>query len=166
VAQLSSGVEADEGPLVARLGFVPRGVSEFVTARPAGTQDLWHARLYLMRPVLRLVLALLWLVSGLIGLFLPADAFLPMVAGTGVADGVWVALARLGGVADLMLFAALVRNWRPRVVGLLQLGLVGAYTLAFSVIAPGLWLLPLGGLLKNLPVLVLILVWMVLEEER
>jgi hypothetical protein len=63
-----------------------------------------------------------------------------------VADGVWVALARLGGVADLVLFAALVRNWRPRVVGLLQLGLVGAYTLAFTVIAPRLWLLPLGGL--------------------
>jgi hypothetical protein len=52
------------------------------------------------------------------------------------------------------------------VTGMLQLGLVGAYTLAFTVIAPALWLLPLGGLLKNLPILVLILVWMVLEDER
>jgi hypothetical protein len=79
------------------------GVSTFVTARPAGTQDLWHARLYLLRPVLRLVLALLWLASGLIGLFLPSAAFLPLVADSGLPDALWIALARLGGVADLVL---------------------------------------------------------------
>ena len=166
VAQLAHGVEADEAALTQRLGFTPDGVSTFVTARPAGTQDLWHARLYLLRPVLRLVLALLWLASGLIGLFLPSAAFLPLVADSGLPDALWIALARLGGVADLVLAGLLLRNWRPRLTGMLQLGLVGAYTLAFTVIAPGLWLLPLGGLLKNLPILVLILVWMVLEDER
>jgi hypothetical protein len=50
--------------------------------------------------------------------------------------------------------------------GIFQLGLVGAYTISFSFIAPELWFLPLGGLLKNLPILALILVWMVLEDER
>ena len=38
--------------------------------------------------------------------------------------------------------------------------------MAFSVLAPGLWLLPLGGLLKNLPVLALIAVHGLLGEER
>jgi hypothetical protein len=119
-----------------------------------------------MRPVLRLVLALLWLASGS-DRAVPAVRRLPADGGRQRPGGcVWIALARLGGVADLVLAGLLLRKWRPRVTGLLQLGLVGAYTLAFTVIAPALWLLPLGGLLKNLPILFLILVWMVLEDER
>jgi uncharacterized protein YbjT (DUF2867 family) len=165
VAQLAEGVEADEGPLLARIAPRPRGVTDFVMRRPAGTQDLWHARLYLLRPLLRLVLAVLWIASGLLGLFLPAAVFLPITTGT-LPDAAAIALARLGGLADLALAAALLRNWRPRLTGMMQLGLVGAYTLAFTAIAPALWLLPLGGLLKNLPILALILVWMLLEDER
>jgi len=165
VAQLAEGVEADETALLARIAPRPRPVSAFVTRRPAGTQDLWHARLYLVRPLLRLVLAMLWLASGLLGLLLPPETFLPITAGS-LPDAAAIALARSGGLADLALGAALLRNWRPQLTGVLQLGLVGAYTLAFTVLAPAMWLLPLGGLLKNLPILALILVWMLLEDER
>lgn len=165
VAQLAQGVEADEAPLLARIALRARPVSGFVMQRPAGTQDLWHARLYLLRPLLRLVLAFLWLTSGLLGLLLPAESFLPITHGT-LPDAVAIALARLGGLADLALAVALLRNWRPTLTGLLQIGLVGGYTAAFTILAPALWLLPLGGLLKNLPILALILVWMLLEDER
>jgi hypothetical protein len=75
-------------------------------------------------------------------------------------------MARGGGVADALLALALLRNWRPKTTALLQLGLVGGYTLGLSLIAPGLWLDPFGGLLKNLPVLALILVHLALVEER
>ena len=40
----------------------------FVTARRAGTQDLWHTRLYLLKPLIRLTLATLWLASAALGL--------------------------------------------------------------------------------------------------
>lgn len=166
VAQISHGIETAEAPLLNQLSFKPRGVDLFLAQRPAGTQDLWHARLYLLRPVIRLTLAVLWLASGILGLCLPAATFLPITAHTGLPDAIWVALARAGGLADLAIALALIRNWRPRLVGYAQLALVGGYTLAFSLIAPGLWALPLGGLLKNLPILVLILAWMALEEER
>ncbi len=165
VAQLAQGVEAEEAPLLHRIALHPRPVSDFAMRRPAGTQDLWHARLYLLRPLVRLVLALLWLASGLLGLLLPADTFLP-ITDSALPDAAAIALARLGGLADLVLAGALIRNWRPRLTGLMQIGLVGAYTLAFTALAPALWLLPFGGLLKNLPILALILVWMLLEDER
>ena len=74
----------------------PRGFATFLLARPSQTQDLWHARLYLLRPILRLTLALMWLVSGLIGLLLPADSFLPYVSGL-LPDTMLVAAARLCG---------------------------------------------------------------------
>ena len=64
VRQLEAGVLAEPSAAVRDTPEGPRGFSEFIGARPAGTQDLWHARLYLMRPVLRVVLAVLWLASG------------------------------------------------------------------------------------------------------
>lgn len=166
--QLATGVEADEAPLLARLpdSAAPRGFSAFLNARPAGTADLWHARLYLMKPALRLVLIGLWLVSGLLGLFLPAHGFLPLIPEGMLTDPVLTALARAGGVADLALALGLAAAWRLRLLGWLQLGLVTGYTLAFTALAPDLWLLPLGGLLKNLPVLMLIWLFLVLEDER
>ncbi|MBF9036552.1 hypothetical protein HKCCE2091_20130 [Rhodobacterales bacterium HKCCE2091] len=164
VKQLSRGLEADERPLTTALGVTPRGVGEFVMSRPAGTQDLWHARSYLLRPVIRLTLAVLWLVSGILGLMLPPETFLPLTPGG--PDWLWIALARAGGIADLAIAAALVRNWRPGALAAAQAALVLGYTLAFSALNPALWALPLGGLLKNLPILALIAVHAVLERER
>lgn len=166
VAQLQAGVAADETALLQRIKSRPRKARDFIHARPAGTQDLWHARLYLLRPALRLTLAVLWLVSGLIGLFLPAETFLPLVTGTSLPDTALTALARLGGLADLAVALALLRNWRPGLMAGTQAVIVLGYTLTFSLLTPILWLLPLGGLLKNLPVLALIAVWAALEDER
>lgn len=166
VTQLEAGVLAEPSAGVRDLPEPARGFSEFLAARPAGTQDLWHARLYLMRPVLRVVLAVLWFMSGLIGLFLPAAEFLPLIAGSGVPDGAALGLARLGGAADLLIAGALLRGWQPRAMAGVQAAMVLGYTAAFSVLAPMLWLLPLGGLLKNLPILALIAFSYVLEDER
>ena len=166
VAQLNEGVEADEKPLTDRQAFTPRGISQFLAARPAGTQDLWHARLFVLRPILRLCLMVLWLTSGLLGLFLPAESFLPLMAQSGLPDAALITLARGFGLADLVIALALARNWCPALTGAAQLAIVSGYTIGFTLLAPALWLLPLGGLLKNLPILVLILLWIVLEDER
>ena len=64
------------------------------------------------------------------------------------------------------LAALLILNWRPRATALAQIALVGSYTVGLSLIAPHLWLDPFGGLLKNLPVLALLLTHLALTEER
>ena len=164
VAQLEHGVLADPAPLLARVAARPRALSAFLTARPAGTQDLWQARLYLLKPLIRLALAAMWLASAALGLFLPAAEFLPRL---GALPG-WVleTMARAGGIADLALGLALLRDWRPKRVAQAQIALVAVYTAGLTLIAPGLWLDPFGGLLKNLPVLALLLVHLALAEER
>lgn len=166
VAQLETTVLAVPDSAARSLPVQPRGFSQFMAERPAATQDLWHARLYLMRPLLRLMLALLWLISGAIGLTLPADQFLPLIQGGPLDDTALTLLARLGGVADIAIALALMRGWRPRVMAGVQAAMIAGYTVAFSWLAPQLWLLPLGGLLKNLPLLVLIAIHAVLEDER
>ncbi len=150
IAQLQTGVTATPHPMA-------RPYSAFAQSRPAGTQDLWHARLYLVKPLIRLTLAALWLVSAALGLLLPAEAF---------PEAPYPYLARLGGLIDLALGLALVRNWRPRLTALLQLAMVATYTVGLTLIAPDLWTDPYGGLLKNLPVLALLLTHLALLEER
>lgn len=163
VAQLQAGVLADPAPLLARLKARPRAVSTFLNARPAGTQDLWQARLYLLKPLIRLTLAALWLASGLLGLTTPATSFVP---GLPLPEPLAAFLARGFGLLDLILGLALLRNWRPRPVALTQIALVLAYTAGLTVLAPALWLDPYGGLLKNLPILALLLIHLALVEER
>ena len=163
VAQLQTGVLADPAPLLARIDTRPRALSSFLNARPAGTQDLWQARLYLLKPLIRLTLATLWLASGLLGLATPAASFAP---GLPLPEGLATALARGFGIADLALGLALLRNWRPKPIALAQIALVLGYTIGLTLLAPALWLDPYGGLLKNLPILALLLVHLALIEER
>jgi uncharacterized protein YbjT (DUF2867 family) len=79
VAQLQRGVLAAPEALLAQVPSRPRGFRSFLNAQPAGTQDLWQARLYLLKPLIRLTLAVMWLVSAGLGLLLPAAEFLPAV---------------------------------------------------------------------------------------
>lgn len=160
VAQLQAGVLAKAGPLPVPV----RGMRAFIAVRPAGTQDLWQARLYLLKPLIRLVLAVMWLASAGLGLFLPAAAVLPALPG--LPESLAMVLARAGGVVDLALGLALLRNWRPGGIAIAQLAAVTCYTAGLTMFAPALWLDPFGGMLKNLPVLALILIHLALTEER
>ncbi len=76
------------------------------------------------------------------------------------------ALARVMGVVDLAVAMALFRGWRPKWIAAIQAFIVAGYTFAFAIFNPALWLLPLGGLLKNFPILMLIGLVAVLEDER
>ena len=165
VDQLEQGVAADTAKMGAHYKSRPRSFSDFQNAHPSQTQDLWHARLYLLRPVLRLSLALMWFISGLIGLFLPVENFLPVVSGL-LPDNLLIATARIGGIIDLLIALALIMAWRLKPIAWLQFAMVAGYTVGLSIIAPTLWAEPFGGVLKNLPILVLILIHRVLEEER
>ena len=165
VQQLEQGVATDITEQSRHFKTRPRDFTAFLRARPSQTQDLWHARLYLLRPVLRLTLALMWLASGLIGLLLPVDSFLPYVSGL-LPDTMLIVAARITGAIDLLIALALLRAWRLKQIAWLQFAMVAGYTVGLTLINPALWLAPFGGLLKNLPILVLILIHRVLEEER
>lgn len=166
--QLEFGNEGKEAVSVfaGKIGFTPRSMDEMLARWPARTQDLWHARLYFLRPLLRTMLVLLWLGSAIAGVLAP-------VASYGAVDA---ALAGLGlpsrpltlafSAVDLLIAAALLACWRPRLLAAIQLIVVGGYTILLAALVPALWLDPFGALLKNLPILAAIGVWAILEEER
>ncbi len=149
-----------------KIGFTPRARDEMLARRPAQTQDLWHARLYFLRPLLRAALILLWLGSALAGVLAPVASYATVDAAFASLGLPSRPLALAFSGVDLLIAVALLVRWRPRWIAAIQLAVVGGYTILLTVLAPALWLDPFGALLKNLPILALIAVWAVLEEER
>ncbi len=149
-----------------KIGFTPRRMDDMLACRPAQTQDLWHARLYFLRPLLRTVLILLWLGSALAGLLAPVTSYAVVDAAFSSLGLPSRPLALTFSGVDLLIAVALLVRWRPRWMGAIQMAVVAGYTILLTVLASALWLEPFGALLKNLPILALIGVWMVLEEER
>ncbi len=149
-----------------KIGFTPRRMDDMLARRPAQTQDLWHARLYFLRPLLRAVLILLWIGSALAGVLAPVASYAMVDAAFSSLGLPSRPLALAFSGVDLLIAGALLVRWRPHWMAAIQVAVVAGYTILLTVLAPALWLEPFGALLKNLPILALIGVWMVLEEER
>ena len=166
IRQLAIGNVSDAAAFARAIGFAPRGMAAALRAAPSHVQDRWHARLYFLRPLLSVSLVLLWLGSGVAGLANPPGDAVAIAARLGL-PGAMAGMAPVAFCLVDLVFALLVAGgWRPRVAGALQIGLIGLYTLGLTWAAPGLWLDPYGALLKNLPILVAIAVWMALEDDR
>lgn len=166
LVQLDHGNAVDSASFSAATGLTPRSMSQGLSATPAQTGDLWQARLYLLRPVIRAALVLLWLVSGLVGLFAPSTDIMAALSAGWFGEAAVVALGRSTSLIDLAIAALLVLNRAPRLAFAAQMLMVTGYTLALTVMSPQLWLGLFGPLLKNLPILALVTVDRILAEER
>ena len=164
LAQLAFGNTGDFAAFERAAGFTPRRWREALAQEPAHAQDRWHARLYFVRPLLRVTLALLWIVSGFVGMFAGWGEALGSAAGISVGlAGTVLTLLCLADIAIGILIAA---RWRPRAVAGIQAAMVCVYTLVATVLWPAMWAHPLGVLLKNLPIVAAALALGAIEEER
>lgn len=166
---LERGNVAPDGALdraATLVGWRPRSVAQVFTTAPSFVQDRWHARLYLTAPLVWLSLVLLWLMSGISGLFASPSDWQPVVTALGVPPALRYPLVVATSVLDLLLAAALILMWRMRLVLWLMLLSVVAYTVLLGVLVPQLWLEPLGGMIKNLPVAALLVAALILEDGR
>ncbi|MEC4721895.1 NAD(P)H-binding protein [Noviherbaspirillum sp. CPCC 100848] len=147
------------------LGRPPRAVRDFIAPQDRAQSRL-QAKLAWLLPVLRISIALVWIVTGIVSLGLyPVEDSYALLARTGIT----------GAIAPLMLYGAalldlafgigtLMLKRGRRWLWLAQLGLIGFYTIIISFRLPEFWLHPYGPLLKNLPMLAAI--WLLLELEE
>lgn len=149
-----------------KLGCSSRQLARVLRESPGHVQDRWHARLYFLLPALRVAMALLWLLSGAVGWWLPADRILISAPGHGISKDLLVLLARSTATADLLLGTLCLLRWHSRLVLGLMLAMLLGYTLGIGVLWPAHWLDPFGGLLKNLPLLVVLMVLLATDERR
>ncbi|MCX5516678.1 NADH-ubiquinone oxidoreductase [Kaistia algarum] len=163
--QLKAGITGDGEAAQRVLGIKPRDFTSMLAAWPSGVQERWFARLYFLKPLAILTLALFWLASGAIGLArldlatstLDVIGWPPLVATGAIAVGSLAAIA-LG-------LAACVRSQSRRALKLMAV-LPVLFGAAATAMQPGLWLNPLGPLVKLVPAVVLALVASALMDER
>jgi uncharacterized protein YbjT (DUF2867 family) len=166
LTQLVAGNAADGEAFAQAVGFRPRSLDHMMRDRAAGVQDRWHARLFFLAPAIRWGLALLWLASALLGLFAARPQTLEVLAAIGAPEAAAFPLQLVTALFDLAIAALVLRDSRARIATAAQLIVVLGYTLFLTIALPALWTDPLGPLLKNMPILLLILVHGVIGDRR
>lgn len=165
IAQLRGKMTGNAPQFKEATGVEPISLASALASRPAESQDLWHAKLFLLRPLIRMSLALLWLVSGIAGFF--GTSYLYQLVIGQVVPSNWIAaVSVVASSINLVIGLALLFGLWMRVVAWVQIGLVLSFTVALGLLVPSLWADPYAGLLKNIPILVLLLVHLVVERDR
>ena len=147
-----------------KLGFIPMGLSHFLAQNPASKETSSAASLYFLGPVLRIALAFMWLMAGVVSLFFySVDQSLALLARLGFTGTMGVMALYGAALLDILIGLSLLMRFRIKQIAGLQIGLIGVYTAALSWVAPMMWADPFGPLAKNIPILAAILIMQKLE---
>ena len=165
VAQLSAGGRGDSAASMRQLGVRMRGLSEILALAPSGVQERWFARLYLLKPLCLLSLALVWIAPGVAGLAHRSGNELTLIQG-GMAPGLAAAAALT--IPSIEIALGLLVCWR-RTARLALFGVLTmcpAYVLATAIWRPDLWSDPFAPLIKMIPCAVLALAALAILDEH
>ncbi|WP_339915012.1 SDR family oxidoreductase [uncultured Brevundimonas sp.] len=163
--QMDDGVEGDPEAWVHALKVTPHSLADQLSQAPATVQDVWHARLWFVRPVAIMTLGLFWLLTGVIS-FGPGWAAAVAILHEGGYGTAAVPVAWWGALLDVVLGLALfVRPWTARVALAMAVSTVG-YLAAATISLPQYWVDPLGPWLKVLPMMALCLFVAATDRRR
>jgi uncharacterized protein YbjT (DUF2867 family) len=165
LAELRRGVAGDPGGWIAATGIAPRALADLAT-RPATVQDKWFARLYLIKALIIVALAIFWIASGLIALTVSFDAAAAILASHGF-PAVLVRPATVASSAMDIGIGCAIAIRRSCKWGLIAgIGAALFYMIGAALLTPDLWLEPLGALVKTFPAIVLMLVALLILDNR
>ncbi len=166
IAELRRGVSGDPTPWVATTGITPTPLADAVGAHGATIQDKWFARLFLVKALVIASLALFWIASGSIALFVSFPATTAILTTRGWPEDLAIPFAAITSLMDISI-GVLIAFRRTAGVGLaagifLSLG----YMIGCALLTPDLWLEPLGALVKTGPAIVLMLIALLTLDNR
>lgn len=166
IAELRRGVRGDPSAWIAATNITPKTLAETIGRHPATIQDKWFARLFLIKALILASLVAFWLISGFIALFVsyraaagiltahdfPPALVDPITVGTSLMD---------------MSIGVLIAFRRTAAIGLVA-GIVASlgYMVGAAILTPDLWIEPLGALVKTGPAIVLMLVGLLMLDNR
>ncbi len=166
ITELRRGVAGDPQAWMAATGIVPKPLSQAVGQRTATIQDKWFARLFLIKPLVIASLVLFWTLSGFIALVISYDAAAAILASHGFAPRLIAPLTILTGLMDIVI-GVLIAFRRSCAFGLIAAILASlGYMIGAAILAPDLWIEPLGALVKTGPAIVLMLVALLTLDSR
>lgn len=164
---LQQGNTASPDDVAALLERPPRPCRQFIDA---GWQEplRLQAQMGWLTALLRLSLAIVWLLTGFVSLFVfPVEESQVLLARAGVPEA--LRPLALYGAAWLDIALGVLTLWplqRLRWLWSAQILLIAAYTVIISVRLPEFWWHPYGPLSKNLPMLAMLVLLWTLEPRR
>jgi hypothetical protein len=125
------------------------------------------AQLAWLLPLLRYSIALVWIWTGIVslGLYPTRDSY-DLLARVGITGALAPVMLYGAAVLDLLVGVGTLILRRRRWLWLLQLVIIGGYTLIITFKLPEFWLHPYGPLSKNLVMLAAIYLLYTLEARR
>jgi uncharacterized protein YbjT (DUF2867 family) len=165
VLALEAEVLGDPGPLRKIRGAGLQSLDKLLDEIPASTQERWFARAYLLMPAMVATLSAFWIASGVIGA-LDVERSARAIPPGALPQGLPSVLVVAGTALDVALGIAILFRPLARLACFGMAVTAALYLVAGSIVAPGLWLDPLGPLVKIVPAMALASVTAALLEER
>src|SRR5690606_14330376 len=133
------------------LGHPPRPPDAFVS-RAEATDLRRAALLRWLLPLLRVSVALTWIVTAIVSLWVyPREDSLALLARTGLTGGIALAALYAAPLLDLGLGVATLLLRRRRSLYAVQALVILGYTAIITACLPEYWAHPYGPVLRNLP---------------
>jgi len=165
MAELRRGVTGDPAIWMAATGIVPKAIAQMV-GRSASIQDKWFARLFLVKALVIASLVLFWLISGFIALVISYDAAANILRTHNFPQAMVAPVTVLTSLMDMGI-GILIAFRRTCALGLVA-GIFASlgYMIGAAILTPDLWIEPLGALVKTGPAIVLMLVALLMLDNR
>jgi uncharacterized protein YbjT (DUF2867 family) len=159
---LDRGNTADPGPTLRLLGRPARSIASFIVDPGA---ERARAKLDWLLPILRVSIAVVWIFTAIVSAFVyPAAQSFDLLARTGIPPPLRPLMLYGAAAFDLLLGIGILVLERRRWLWLMQLALIGFYTVVIAIKLPEFLVHPYGPLTKNLPMLAAI--WLLYELEK
>lgn len=145
------------------LGYLPRALEGFIPTEE--TDSLRMSAVWSwVRPMLLTSIAVMWAAAGVVSWIYAQDYSLELLAKLGLSPGFAMgAFIVACGVNVSLGIATLLTP--GKIMWLVQLAVMGFYTVVLSWVAPQLWVDPFGALVKNLPIAAVLLGLMAASAE-
>ena len=166
LAMLEAGNTADATATSQLIGRPPRPVAKFIDAQ-ARSATLTAARLMWLLPLMRISIALVWIWTAVVSLWLyPRGSSYELLARTGIGLSLAPLLLYAAAVLDLLFGMATLLMRDRRLLWLAQIVVIVGYTVIITWRLPEFWLHPYGPILKNLPMLAALCMLYALEPRE
>jgi len=147
-------------------GIKPKGLEDIILQQRSSAAERWFARLYLLKPLAIVGIALFWVLTGMITLGPGRAAAIAHLKAAGFPAAYAEPIVVAGAFFDYVLGLLLLLRPATRLVLIAMLVVTPIYMLVGTVLAPQLWLDPLGPLLKIVPLLIATLFTLAILDDR
>lgn len=164
---LEAGNHASSDGISQHLGRQPKPIKSKLKKNTASEAIRWQSQLYVMRPLLRLSIAMVWIWTGLVSAFFYpiADSY-QLLNSVGISGNLAPIMLYGAAMLDIALGVAVLFAWQLRWVVYIQIITITLYSLIISFTLPEFLLHPFGPISKNIPLIVATWILLILGEEK